>query len=315
MKPMLSIRAPALCRFASVVSLAIASSPIVAQSEPEQMLRDGLRDWLVSMRESGALNGSQGEWMIEEPARRVVHLGILVDSASGARAADGLHVIGTTPGGNAERIGLRSGDVLLSVNGVSLVALGGAAGEGARAARVLKEQVDASASSAAIRFSVLRDGRTIEKSGTLTVTDVPAVRLHIGVGVGEASAADGADVSSSVGCGRVSIRDLAPRNEQLHAAAVTRIDGKSPGVSGQDTFRLSPGEHELEVGERIESRYLGFNERMRSAGQVYKRLKIVVEPDRTYFIAARIDTTQRNSWKDGAYWEPVVWKTASESCQ
>lgn len=302
--------------FAALAALVPAIA--CAQAPAEQKLREELREWMLGMIESGALDADaagSGRLIIDEPSRRVIHLGVLVDSASGARAANGLHVIGTTPGGNAERIGLRSGDVLLSVNDVSLVALGEEARVGARAARVLKDQVDALGDNAAIRFEVLRDGRKLAVAGTLKVAVVPAVHLRLGDESPQAPSPTTTDVSATTtGCGRISMRDLAPRSEQLHQASVIRIDGKTPGTTGQEVFRVPAGEHVLEIGERIESRFLGFNDRLRDAGRVYKRLVVTVDPDSTYLVAARLRNEQRNTWKDGAYWEPVIWKTTSERC-
>ncbi len=312
--PKVSVRNP---WFAIAALAALVPAIAHAQAPAEQRLREELREWMLGMIESGALDSDAAggdRLTIDEPSRRVVHLGVLVDSASGARAADGLHVIGTTPGGNAERIGLRSGDVLLAVNDVSLVALGEEARVGARAARVLKNEVDALGEDAAIRFEVLRDGRKLAVAGTLKVTVVPAVHLRLGDEPPPPSSTTSDVIAMATGCGRISMRDLAPRGEQLHPASVIRIDGKTPGVTGQEVFRVSAGEHVLEIGERIETRFLGFNERFRDAGRVYKQLVVTVDADSTYLVAARLRNEQRNTWKDGAYWEPVIWKTTSERC-
>src|SRR5262249_1856247 len=92
----------------------------------EQRLREDMQMLLSHMAASGAL-GQHPEDMrlhLQQPAQRVSDLGVLVDSTSAERARDGLRVVGTTPGGTGERLGLRPGDVLVAVNGTSLRNLG-----------------------------------------------------------------------------------------------------------------------------------------------------------------------------------------------
>ena len=281
---------------------------------PEQRLREELRVLLMDMIQSGAFGATAPDRIqlaLDEPARRVSDLGVLVDSASGERARDGLHVVATTPGGSAQRMGLRGGDVLLAVNDVALNGLGDETGGGARAAAVLRGQVDALGDGATLRFRVLRAGRTLDVAGPLASVWMPAMSLRLGDGV--ALAANGAMPVG--GCGRVSIVDVAPRQQGLHAAGVISIDGALAGTRDQQVFRLTPGTHTLQIGERIESRYLSFNDRQRSAGKVYKTLTIDIAPDTTYYVAAHLDDAQRNAWADGAYWEPVVWKQGAEACR
>lgn len=56
---------------------------------------------------------------IADPDRAM--LGVILDDQSG-RESRGVRVVGVTPGGGAERAGLRAGDILLSLNGRSLAA-------------------------------------------------------------------------------------------------------------------------------------------------------------------------------------------------
>src|SRR5690606_15282654 len=89
----------------------------------EQRLRSELGAVLTQLVHDGAL-AADSSLAIEAPARRVVDLGLLVDSAHAG--ADGLRVVAVTPDGSAQRMGLRSGDRLLGVNGESLAAADGA---------------------------------------------------------------------------------------------------------------------------------------------------------------------------------------------
>jgi len=285
---------------------------------PEQRLREDLRVLLLDMVQSGAFGETSPEQIaisIEEPQQRVGSLGVLVDSASAERARDGLRVLATTPGGNAERMGLRAGDVLLSMNGTELRNLGSGSDGSAQAAARLRDEVNALGDGEALAFDVRRDGRTLAVKGALVSTWLPAMRLTIGSGVALA-ASDNGRATAAGGCGRISIFDVAPRQQDLHAATLNQIDGRLAGVSGQTSFRVPAGVHVLEVGEAIENRYLSINDRQRnSAPNRYKTLTVNVAANTTYFVAARLNPERRNEWKDGAFWEPVVWRESNESCR
>lgn len=291
----------------------------------EQRLKEDLRVVMLDLIQSGAFGDTDPQRIaldMDEPAQRVGNLGVLVDSASAERARDGLHVLAITPGSAAERMGLRTGDVLLAVNGTPLVDRGSDASGRAAAASDLRRAVDAQRDGDALDLGIRRDGQTRQVSGRLTSVYLPAMHLTVGDGIAVASASPraGAGVRESAdpasGCGRISVFDVAPRQQGLHAATLVAIDGKLPGPSTSDVFRVSAGAHTLTVGESIESRYLSFNDRQRNAGNDhYKSLTIDVEPDTTYFLAARLNEDKRNEWKDGAYWDPVIWKQSTMACR
>lgn len=306
---------------AKVPSLAAQGNGALGIS-PEQRLHEELRLLLLDMIESGAFGQTPVEQIslsIDAPAERAGGLGLLVDSSSAAAAADGLHVLGVTPGGSASRMGLRSGDLILAVNDVGLAGLGADSAGRVRAAERLREQVSELEDGAALNFRIVRAGEQTTVSGRMVSTWIPALHLTVGSGTAVASAQDaqGSSASSNLGCGRVSIFDVAPRQRDLHAAALISIDGDRSPFAGQTTFRLSAGHHVLKVAERIDGRYLGFNDRLRNSGpdSRYKTLSIEVAPNTTYLLAARLNKDQRNVWQDGAYWDPVIWSETAEACR
>jgi hypothetical protein len=95
------------------------------------------------------------------------------------------------------------------------------------------------------------------------------------------------------------------------------IDGERSPPASQVSVQLSAGRHELKLGERIDSRYLGFGDRFRDNGgsNRYKTISVEVAADTTYFLAAHLEKEHVNEWRDGAYWEPVVWSTSREGCR
>lgn len=311
-------------------ALASRVAPLAAQADaslgvsPEQRLQEELRVLLLDMIESGAFGQTPSDQIslsIDSPRQRATSLGVLVDSSAGSAAAQGLQVVGTTPGSSASRLGLQSGDIIASVNGVSLAGLGDDANGGARAALVLRDQLESLADDATIDFKVIRNGRPTSVSGSLETAWIPALHLTVGDGVAVAAAGQAGSTASSTstgsGCGRLSIFDVAPRQQNLHAAALISIDGERSPFGGQEVFRLSEGRHVLMVGEKIKSKYLAFSEVFRNSNikNPYKTLEIDVAPNTTYFLAAKLIQDKRNEWRDGAYWEPVIWSESTESCE
>lgn len=120
--------------------------------------------------------------------------------------------------------------------------------------------------------------------------------------------------TASAACGRISIFDNAPRQKDLHAAFIVNIDGKLPGTHGQMVYRVTPGEHVLEVIEHIDNKYLTVNDRQRTMARKYKKLTIDVAPNTTYSVAARLNQKHATEWQSGAYWDPVVWNETTEAC-
>lgn len=315
-------QADGVAGMAAGASIAVAHTTAGASAGVEQRLRDELRMVMAGLIETGAFGNQaprQIALAVDTPAQRVNDLGLLVDS--GRHDRDGVHVLGVTPGGRAEHMGLRAGDVLVALNDTTL------AGDGVDATADLRRTVDALPDGSNLSFAVQRGGSAQTVSGTLASTYVPAMRLLVGQQVALAETpstaranADGrvASAVAAQGCGRLSDFDTAPRQQQLHAARIMSIDGVTPGPTGTQAFRVAAGTHVLKVAERIENRYLAFSDRLRNAGlqsERYKTLKVDVAPDTTVLIAARLNEDKRNEPTNGAYWDPVAWKQMPEACQ
>lgn len=151
----------------------------------EQRLRAELRAVMTELVESGAFGAAPPHDIrldIDTPAQRVSNLGLLVDSRRDDR--DGVHVLAITPGGAAERMGLRSGDVLLAVNGAPLENADGASA-------TLRRSVDELPDGAQLAFDVRRDGRRQTLAGTPSSVYLPAMHLTVGGGTQLAAAGSG----------------------------------------------------------------------------------------------------------------------------
>lgn len=310
--PIIHTTRPSFGALALLVTLTLGGLAHAADADVEQRLRGELDAVMTELIQSGAFDG-EGSLDVGAPARRVADLGLLVDSARAD--ADGLRVLAVTPGGGAERIGLRAGDALLALNGTSLARADGGA--------TLRDTVDALPDGSTLAFYVQRDGRAQTLSGPLRSIELPPMRLTVGGGTQLAAAAPRgratvAGDEAMAGCGRISDFDTAPRQQQLHAAKIISIDGRTPGPDGSRSYRVAAGAHEVKIAEDIESRYLSFSDRARSSGPAmgrYKTLSVDVAPGTTTLIAARLIPEQRNNPTDGAYWEPVAWKQVDEACR
>lgn len=288
----------------------------------EQRLREELSVVMMDLIQSGAFGATSPQQIaidVDAPAQKVSNLGLLVDSKTSA--GDGLHVLAVTPGGNAERIGLRAGDVLVALNGNALASSDGAA--------TLRNTVDTLPDGGKLDFNVRRDGKAQQLSGAAASMYLPAMHLSVGSGTALASnaspngamaAAQGSTSGGSAavsGCGRINDFDVAPRGQQLHKARIIAIDNVTPGPHGSQAFRVEAGTHVIKVAEQIESRYLAFNDRQRNSqlGGGYKSITVNVAPDTTYLVAARLNDDQRDNPANGAYWDPVIWKEVPETCR
>ena len=320
--------ATGLAHAQSAAQVAVASAAATRAGEKaslgvEQRLREELRAVMTELIETGAFGDKSPQQIaldVDAPAQRVSNLGLLVDSSGSGR--DGLHVLGVTPGGSAEHMGLRAGDVLVALNGTALT-------DGGAAAITLRQAVDRLPSGGELAFELRRDNQARSVSGAVNSVYLPPMRLSIGDGVALASnggaaaavvqtAAGAASTATAAGCGRISDFDVAPRQQQLHAAKIISIDGVTPGPTGATAYRVTVGQHVLKVAERIENRYLSFNDRQRNGGSsrdAYKSLTVDVVPDTTTLIAARLNDDKRNEWQGGAYWDPVAWKQTTENCR
>lgn len=283
------------------LALALAlllAAPTVA-ADAGTALDEEFRQALLRLAQAGALPAGDDPVVLDRPAERVVDFGLLVDRDH----ADGLLVLGTLPGGSAERMGLRHGDRLLAANGADL--------RGAGASERMRSLLDGLDSGQALDVEVLRDGRAQRLAGRVAVLEIPAMRVELRADGGDGLAAD-----PQSRCARISTVDVAPSARNLFPVTLLAIDGELPGPSSQDSFRVRPGRLTLQVGERIDAHeFSSVANLQRSRGRPgAKTLELEVVPGVTYQLAAELLPDQRGHIIDGGYWRPVVWRQQRERC-
>lgn len=292
-----------------------------AQAAPstalQQRLHEELQAVLLRLVESGELSAQDAESLsLSAPHSQQADFGAILDVRYRADADHGLPVLGVTPGGGAATLGLQPGDRIVAINGDSLLQRGADARGRALAASRLREGLLATPD--AIELRVVRGASELTLQGAVRVVQLPAYRLDLGAALAGTAWAAAAPVAAESVCGRVSVFDIAPRSQRLYPAVLIAIDGEAPGAGNSESFRLAPGRHRLTVAEAIDSRQfdaIALRQRDGRQRDRYKELEIVVEPGVTYRLAARFHLEERNSIRDGAYWEPVIWKESFEPCR
>ena len=245
---------------------------------------------LISLALASALALVPGITLAQSGIAR--ELGAVIDTRFSH--ASGPEVLAVTPGGAAQTMGLRPGDRVQSINGISLRNEGNLA---VRLDHALGAQDDG------VRLEVLRTGELVSLSGSL---QPPAQ-------------------DAAAGCGYVSDDDQTPVvTEGIHAAEITSIDGRSTPLEPQNRHRLPAGEHVLVVSEKISGQYFnGVQARLRNQmkrrtlARAYKAIVVTVEPDVRYSIGARLvrNAMGNDAMRANAYWEPVVFKQRAQACR
>lgn len=219
-------------------------------------------------------------------------LDAVLDSRSAP--ANGLPVLAVTPGGAAERMGIATGDRILSINGRALASV-------ASPSRALDDALQAGNGRADV--VLLRDGQRMRLQGALA--RAPAVPAR--------------------GCGYVSDSDQTPRaTEGIYNGEVTQVDGRSTPLTGSPRLRMSAGPHVLVVSEFIPAQWFTSSQnrarrlmKKQMQAKAYKAIVVDVAPNTRYSIGTRLlrDNLDLDSIRDNAYWEPVVYSTRVEGCR
>lgn len=304
-----------------LLALLLPAAAMAQNAEVEQRLSEEVQLALVRLIEAGAFAGQSTDqiaFTLDEPARRITNLGLLVDSATADKARDGLRVLAVTPRSTAQRMGIKAGDRVVAINGTSLAGLGADPAGHAQAATTMRTLVDALPDGAKLEFSLQREGKALALAGELNSITLPPIHLKVGrdeLMADTRIASRRAEESAAGGCGRVTDYDVAPRQEDLYGVKLLNIDGVSAGPSSATRFRLSAGTHELRIAERIDSKVFRRQMAIRPMDDpAVKTLTVVIKDDTTYYLAAKFNKDKANSRVRGEYWEPVVWKEVPDEC-
>lgn len=206
-------------------------------------------------------------------------------------AGKGLEVLAVTPGGGSERLGLRVGDHVVSVNGKPL--------DAGNPVLALQQAVEASGGKA--RIQAIRNGSQLTLEGQFATATEPAR-----------------------GCGYVTTAmGVVPESQGIFQAFITQIDGHSTPLSGRSRYQLPAGRHVLTIAEVIKPSRLNNSQQLQIAkmkrnldARAYKAFVVDVRPNTSYRIGTRLLRAKLDveSIRNNGYWEPVVWSSVPEKC-
>lgn len=282
---------------------------------------------LVRWVESGQLPVGGEPLHVRQPPREHHELGAVLDLSV---AADAAEVLALTPGGAAERLGLRVGDRVSTLNGVAL-------GRTTDAAALRRAVAQASG---LLALDVDRDGARLELRGEADTVVLPGYELVL------------VTPDPSQGCARISAEGtpLAPR---VHPAVIIAIDGQRIEPE-QRVFKVEPGLRRVTLAEAIDASRFNALQRLGRGGPVagstdvggeadrraqlmgrtahaipdpsrpdvaqvrhaqFKELLIDAKPDTTYRLGAEFHPHGVRSLREHAYWDPVVWRASTQPCR
>lgn len=299
--------------FAAVLGLANSTLSHAAQSseESKQLLNNLVEEIKVTMnaiaqaeKRAGA-DPSDLDLSLEIPASLSPNLGLVMD----LNAKEGFKVLSVSPQSVADKLGIQSQDVILSVNEIETTSQ-------AHRDKAFEE----------LAYVVAGDklNLTIDKQGAVTQLQaevegqiIPAIKLQIGRFDGGDNSDNPETSNSSAGangeaCGIVSVFNRPPQTKELFRAYIRQINDDNVNRR-RFKFKLPPGKHTLYVHEIINDVF--FTRRSKLI-QRAEKLEVEVEANKTYHIAAEFNRALKNKQRNNEYWQPVVWKVQEgTSCE
>lgn len=240
---------------------------------------------------------------LESNGKSSGRLGIVFDQKS-------LVVLSVTPHGLADRLGVMTGDTLLSIhqNKNQIFPTG---------SRTETEMQNGDQLVAKVK----RRGEEISLNYNVEYSkNLPSWRFELGDSAPDPeklalNKLENANHNKPQGCGRISTFARPPFSKYLSRVQVYQIDGDNV-LNNHSTFKVDAGVREVFVG------YIGANhraniQRMRTSSRNEDNsniLKIEVEPNKIYHLAAKFYQKTTSETGRGHFWEPVVWKITDSNC-
>ncbi|MBY6062774.1 PDZ domain-containing protein [Pseudidiomarina sediminum] len=273
-----------LSHFAIIIgSLALTSLSSMALGQ-EQEAREHARAAAVAAAKA---KGRTDTFVMEEPARSYFNWGAVVHPNG--------EVMAISAGTIADAMGLAVGDQLIQVDDLALAQ---------HSLKKIVSYLEALEHGSTFEIEVQREGQLVTLTGEALATVIPGWRLEVD------TSSEQLNKAAADQCGKVSVFITPPQTRDLYPAYFARIDGDN-APPRKPIIKLSPGEHEIEVYELIDDPWV----RRPRSGVSAKALSITVEPNTTYYIAAKFNRTKRLSSVSQDYWEPVVWKEVEQTCK
>lgn len=299
--------------FACLLGAALVAGPALGETTREERIAEALRAVLIDLASDPAMAPSDPEgWAISvfaEPQRINAFGVVLSPRVDPGTAEHGPLVLAVTPGSNAARLGIRSGDRLREFNGNALTGLGETDGRSlafARFAGLVSELEHGST----VHAEVFRSRQPLVLNGEFRVLELPGYDLRLMPGGAGDEAPEGPEA-----CATVSVRASPPRELDIHRAEFHAINGDQSGAALRTTHFLVPGEYTFTLRERIPDHEVAIQmqrfEERRGTGE----LTLQLEPGMIYQLGARL-LVPRNEQEPGTpFWKPVLWMAEPGACR
>lgn len=209
------------------------------------------------------------------------------DAANGSK--NGVPISAVSPGGLMQKAGLKNGDIITAINGVSLEnELQSNKKMQWTAAVSLTRELKKLNTDERFVVDIVRHEEPRKLHGQITTLRMPGLLL---------TATEVFDSDSS--CGYLKTRYNPNRQSQLYQVEILSINQKRK--RNNHRVKLSPGEYQIEVKELIRNRRLSNNI---SINYRKKTISLTVEENKQYIISAYLNEELINDREN--YWHPEI---------
>lgn len=286
-----------MVKFATfVASLAISSVIASTQVTPEseqllQRMQENIKSTLLNVAKIETAAGNNMEnfyYQISIPEHYSMQFGMVLDFINGT---EGLTVLSVSPGGFAQKIGIKVNDIILSIDDYVV--------NPTNYMTALKKLKDKQHES--IRFNVAREDGKLQLLGSVEPLKIPSLNLV-------AFRSDAKEDTSS-NCGRVSVFQLPRGSNKLYSATFYKINDRNLMTRDDTSYKLKPGKHTIFIKEQIQGTQITRNRNSRA-----KAIEITVEAGKQYALAAEFIPENRMLSFRNDYWRPALWKVTNRKC-
>jgi hypothetical protein len=254
-----------------------------------EQLEEQIKGTLMAIAENESKVGrdmSTFYYSIEVPAQKITNLGLVLDVI---HSASGYKVLSVTPGSAADRLKIKSGDQVLSINSIRID--------------------DASSNSAIselhnlipgdkLELTIKSEGQFREISTIVTGQLIPRIQMEFG------SEEEYVDES----CGVVSIFLTPPQDKAIATVKIYQVDDDRLKTN-RHSFRITPGWHTIYVYRNYDASSVTGR---KIDPEKIKSIEMNIDKNTTYYFGAQFKNTFKRQSADD--WEPVVWKSVTRDC-
>jgi len=244
------------------------------QLEAQEALKNWQKQTTQFFRTLQALDISYDEFVYMQQAYRKIEFGLVYRFDIASANKKGVLVVAVSPLSFMQKLGVKNGDVIFEVNGLSLANNLEKNDKGQSvAATKLTSFLKSLKENDAISLKVYRNDEPVLLSGNVSGLNLPEIKL-----VAKAPILKEANGSN---CATVSTLDFDSPSKSLYKVQILNIDGRQ--FRSVPLTRLVPDRYQVQVRERILDPRLSVNLQPRYR---IKTLELVARPGKSYVLAA-----------------------------